>query len=600
MIREKDNRTLQHTVPAASGYEQSLDLQTRKAGGIYYTPSPIIRYILNYTVEQADVTASPFLRILDPACGSGLFLLAAYDVLFAKFKAALASLRSRYADHEYELITAGGSMLVSGGDYWQEENLHRHLLRYCLFGADSDEAALAIAAAALSAKSAEPDVAANLLLCDSLMKWEQDSLFASLETQSERSAFWSRQFDYVIGNPPYIPVTRMNAGKKAYYRANYQCAAGRINTFALFVERAIEKAAVRIGLIVPSRLLLNTQYGAIRRHILSQTILERIYEAKEGVFDDAVVDTVVVIMAKDRTCRTDGTVVIERGSAGAAWEETVSVGELLTAPDYRISFMAGSRENRVLDRLENHSVALADIAEIRDGIIQGAVGAELFLGSHCRSDARCKPVLSGHMIEAYACRWQNQYIWYDPDGLTALEASRTRGRGRGLRLRSPAVFEHPKILSRQTADHIIAAMDEQGYYYMNTLHGTTVTDPAFDPWYVLAVMNSALIRCWYAWRFAETGRSFAQVKIASLRKLPVLRLKPDQQEQLAALARQAAAAYQSDKDCRFLLNEIDDILYSYSSLDQQAVQIMREFNANHCKQTARRRTRRGNNVNTID
>lgn len=594
--------TLKDSLQAtASDYEQSLDPKTRKDSGIYYTPPQIIRYILTRTVGQADVTTNPFVKILDPACGSGLFLLAAYDMLLNKFKADLAILRNRYTDHEYELITAGGSVILAGADYWCEENLHQHLIRFCLFGADSDAAALSITAASLSAKSSKQYVEANLLLCDSLIKWEQDNgLVTQPKTQNEQFAFWNQQFDYVIGNPPYIPVTRMHARQKAYYRANYQCAEGRMNTFALFVERAIEKASAKIGLIVPSRLLLNTQYSTIRRYILSQTTLERIYEAKEGVFDDAIVDTVVLIMGKDTPRSTDSKLVIERDHNGSIREETVDVNNLVTMPDYCISFTAGSKEKRAIADLETHSIALANIAEIRDGIIQGAVGNELFLGSHSRVDERCKPVLFGYMIEAYACRWQNQYIWYDPVNLTKLEDSRTQGRERGLRLRSPAVFEHPKILSRQTADHIIAAMDEQGYYYMNTLHGTTVTDPAFDPWYVLAMMNSALIRCWYAWRFAETGRSFAQVKIANLKQMPVLLLNPELRAQIAALAQQAASMHQSGTDCRFLLNKIDDILYSYSGLDRQAVQIMREFNKDNGKQAARRRTRRENNVNTIN
>jgi hypothetical protein len=466
-----------------------------------------------------------------------------------------------------------------------------------LFGADSDAAALALAADSLSAKSPGDSTPVNLMLCDSLTKWEQKK---DLPAVSEQAAFWDRQFDYTIGNPPYIPVTRMTSGQKAYYRANYQCAEGRLNTFALFVERAIEKTSKKIGLIVPSRLLLNTQYGAIRRHILSRTTLETVHEAKEGVFEDAIVDTVVLIMAKGCPGDAAGQVVIERRQQGTTIVETVDAKVLLAVSNSFISFAAGRTENLAVAALEKLSVPLGEIADIRDGIIQGAVGAELFLGDQLQLDSRCKPVLFGHMIGPYFCHNQNEYIWYDPLALTELENSRTQGRGRGLRLRSPAIFERPKILSRQTADHIIAAIDEQGYYYMNTLHGTAITDSGFDPWYVLAVMNSALIRCWYAWRFAETGRSFAQVKIANLKALPVLLLESEQKQKIAQLARQVASARKQGQDYRFLLPEIDDILYNYSRLDKQTVQIMRNFADRSTAKPARRQTRRENNVNTID
>jgi hypothetical protein len=586
---------------ATSAYEQSLDVKTRKAGGVYYTPPHIITYILNHTVEQADVTANPFVRVLDPACGSGLFLLAAYDVLLRKFRGNIGQLRHKYAANEYVMKINGKSIVATGEDYWREENLHQHLIRFCLFGADSDAAALALAADNLSAKSSGENTIANLMLCDSLTKWEQEEgSVANPEATSALKAFWDSPFDYIIGNPPYIPVTRMSSSQKAYYRAAYQCAEGRLNTFALFVERAIEKASGKIGLIVPSRLLLNTQYGGIRRHILTQTTLELVHEAQEGVFEGAVVDTVVLIMAKGCPRDAAGQVVIERQQQGSTIVETVDINTMLAASNSFISFAAGRTETLAVAALEGISTPLGEIADIRDGIIQGAVGAELFIGNQTQSDPRCKPVLFGHMIEPYSCRWQNEYIWYDPIALTELENSRTQGRGRGLRLRSADVFQRPKILSRQTADHIIAAMDDQGYYYMNTLHGTAITDSAFDPWYVLAVMNSTLIRCWYAWRFAETGRSFAQVKIANLKSLPVLLLEPEQREKIALLARQVAIARKQSQDYRFLLSEIDDILYSYSRLDKQTVQILQEFANKSSAPTARRRTRRETHVNTID
>jgi len=158
-----------------------------------------------------------------------------------------------------------------------------------------------------------------------------------------------------------------------------------------------------------------------------------------------------------------------------------------------------------------------------------------------------------------------------------LEDCRTAGRGRGLRLRTPAIFERPKILSRQTADHIIAAMDTHGYYYMNTLHGVTVTSPEFDPWYVLAVMNSEIIRCWYAWRFAETGRSFAQVKIANLRQLPVPCPDPEIRNQVAQLAAAASRECQNGKNADRLLETVNDMLYNHCSLDAHIIDTMKLF-----------------------
>ena len=584
--------------PPLSEYEKSLDKETRKAGGVYYTPSHIIDYILKHTVEKADVVNNPFVRVLDPACGCGLFLLAAYDVLMKKFKENLALLRQQRSAEDYVRTIDGQATAVCGEDYWCEENLHRHLLHFCLFGADSDAAALTIATDSLAAKSPGQVLTANLLHCDSLIKYEQqDGQFAACDARAD---FWGTQFDYVIGNPPYIPVTRMSKEQKRYYQTYYECAEGRLNTFVLFVERAIEKASGKVGMIVPSRLLLNTQYGAIRRYILRKTKLEIVYETQERVFEGATVDTIVLILQTGRQTDQYEPITIERQSQGKTRVETVECHSFCSSPNVFMSFAAGCEEVVAINDIEKLSIALGDIADIRDGIIQGAVGPELFMGKEERQDGRCKPVLFGHTIDSYSCQWQGDYIWYDPVALTQLENSRTVGRGRGLRLRTPAIFAPQKILSRQTSDHIIAAMDVHGYYYMNTLHGTTVTDLAFDPWYVLAVMNSMLIRCWYAWRFAETGRSFAQVKIANLKTLPILRLETDVRVQIAELARGASAIRglgQDDIDWR---QRIDETIFQHSQLNPVVSKMMQEFAEKTGKQQVRRQIRREYNATHIN
>lgn len=574
----------------SSTYEKSLGREVRKSKGVYYTPRHIISYILSHTVEQADVAANPYLRVLDPACGCGDFLVAAFDVLMRKFRECLPVLRAERANESYSF--ADGRPAANGEKYWQEENLRYHILRHCLFGADCDADAALIAKTRLATGTS--GLAANIIVCDSLRKWETQG--ETPEEAPDAFAFWQQSFDYILGNPPYIPVTRMSREQKTYYRANYQCAAGRMNTFVLFLERAIEKATSKVGMILPSRLLLNTQYAGIRQHLLSRTTIENIYEASEGVFSGAVVDTVVLILAVTGSGSDSKPIQIKSGSGKNV--ATVAADSFRSAPNSVMSFAADAKQKAFIDVLENCAKPLGEIADIRDGIIQGAVGAELFLDKERRDDSRCKQVLFGCSISTYSCSWQGDYIWYDQPALTALESERTQGKGRGLRLRTPAIFERPKILTRQTADHIIAAMDSKGLYYMNTLHGTYVTNSAFDPWYVLAVMNSTLIRCWYAWRFAETGRSFAQVKIANLKTLPIPLISDDTCSQIAQLAHAASDSRKMGNDITLIQRTIDELLYRHCRFDQDLIQIAMDTGQSGDRKLWRQR-RRDNDANTI-
>ncbi|EGO65554.1 N-6 DNA methylase [Acetonema longum] len=556
-------------------YEKSMAREVRKALGLYYTPGYIIDYILQRTVSEIDVRDDPFVSILDPACGSGSFLLAAYDILRAKFVAALPELQKKYGSLTYEWQQGNCQITLSGGEYWQEEHIHYHILTHCLFGADIDRAAVRLAAEHLSLRDAACEVwPRHLIACDSLMHWEARSQPAG-ETESAAAGFWQRTFDYIVGNPPYIPITQMTQEQKQYYRARYQTATGRMNAFALFLERCIAKTGKKAGFIVPGRLLLNTQYGSIRRLVLENTWIEEIFETDAAVFPEAVVDTVILILNRNKRWAPGDKTLIRRMTRAGCSEQPVEQNRFLATDHAYIQTHTSTAEMGLLQTIRSRSALLGDIAQVRDGIIQGRVGNELFLGEKPTHDGYAKPVLFGQDIHCYQLTPGRQYIWYHSEKLTALERQRTAGREIGLRLREPGIFERPKILSRQTADRIIACMDETGHYYMNTLHSAYVTDPEFNPWYVLAVLNSQLSRFYYTRYTGEAGQAYAQVKIANLKGLPIPRADRESQAGIAHLARQLQnpSTPHDHAGRQVLFTEIDARLFQLLRLTPEEVSL---------------------------
>ena len=75
-------------------YEKFMDRDTRKAIGQFYTPEFVIEFILKNTVAKADVVENPFVTVADISCGSGHFLIMAYDILRNKFIKNLEILRT--------------------------------------------------------------------------------------------------------------------------------------------------------------------------------------------------------------------------------------------------------------------------------------------------------------------------------------------------------------------------------------------------------------------------------------------------------------------------------------------------------------------------
>ena len=121
-------------------YENSLDVDTKKASGIYYTPKIIVDYIVKKTLKNHDIIKNPYPRILDISCGCGNFLLEVYDILYDLFEENIYELKKKYDEN-----------------YWTVDNIHRHILNYCIYGADIDEKAISILKDSLTNKKVVND-----------------------------------------------------------------------------------------------------------------------------------------------------------------------------------------------------------------------------------------------------------------------------------------------------------------------------------------------------------------------------------------------------------------------------------------------------------
>lgn len=96
-------------------------------------------------------------------------------------------------------------------------------------------------------------------------------------------------FDFIIGNPPYIPITDLSPGEKSYYRNAYQTARGRFDLYVLFFEEALKHLGPdgRLVFITPEKFLY-TDTGASLRRLLSHFAVRDIHLQHENTFHDLV------------------------------------------------------------------------------------------------------------------------------------------------------------------------------------------------------------------------------------------------------------------------------------------------------------------------
>ncbi|MCC0664442.1 Eco57I restriction-modification methylase domain-containing protein [Clostridioides sp. ZZV15-6597] len=232
-------------------YENSLDVDTKKAGGIYYTPKIIVDYIVKKTLRNHDIIKNPYPRILDISCGCGNFLLEVYDILYDLFEKNIYELKNKYDEN-----------------YWKIDNIHNHILNHCIYGADIDENAINILKDSLKNKKTRTDlkyddIKINLFCCDSLKK------------------NWRYKFDYIVGNPPYIGHKKLEKKYKKFLLEKYsEVYKDKADLYFCFYKKIIDILKCGgIGSVITPRYFLESLSGKdLRDYIKSNVNIKEVVD----------------------------------------------------------------------------------------------------------------------------------------------------------------------------------------------------------------------------------------------------------------------------------------------------------------------------------
>ncbi|MCE5287408.1 MAG: N-6 DNA methylase [Pelosinus sp.] len=505
-------RSVQHLTALLAGetvllgeiYEHTA--RKRRVNGVYYTPKQVISFILKQTVMELDIVAEPMVKVLDPACGSGYFLLAAYDILFNKF-----------VKHRAELKT------VFPAEDWSDDGIHRHILKYNLWGADIDTAAAEITKVALLLKrKGVSALCPNIIVYDSLQRTENDqSVLKAVR------AFWAPGYDYVIGNPPYLSFGLRGAATidteyKKYLRQNYSASAEyKLSYYVLFMQRGIELLAEggRLGFIIPDSFLLGRYYSKIRKFILDNTSIECIAHIAAAVFKGAATGySAICILRKEKNqarrdtneikvCQVNRIDTLESGSFSATCRQSY----FATLPYQRFRVFFAARTKKIVDYIDSVSVPLSNFASGHTGIRSLSKQSDI-IAAECQGSSWQKGLISGSQIDRYSLEYKGHYINIHPAVLY-------KGGWR------QEIIAQRKILLRQTGDSLTACIDDHGYYHLNNIHSFILQEKADSSEisldYLLLILNSRLISFYYHAVSMEYGRPMAQTDIETLELMPI-------------------------------------------------------------------------------
>lgn len=454
----------------------------RRAAGTYYTPPHLVDFIVDRTLGPlVDGGVDPLsLRVLDPACGGGVFLLGALDWLARRAGPGHAA----------------------------------RIARHCLFGVDLDPVAVEVCRLAVRlAAGDEPNLAGD------------EPHIATGNALVGDFPIGGR-FDAVVGNPPWGQKGfTWDPDDKAWVRGHYACGRGVLDPYALFVERATELAD-RWGMVLPDIILLKNQQD-IRDLILDRCAIEWIADSQRA-FPGAAIDTVVIVARRGDGC---GHSLSAWHSLPERWRDcpppTVSIPQSLFGelPGHKFNIRL-TPEARALWRRLDALPRFGDRFEAHEGVHSGNSRAKLFVTEQA-NDA-CVPLILGRgelsrgRVEWGGARWLN---------LSSDAIDREAGDYAHVGRRE--WYERPKILVRRTGDRVVAAFDGDGYYCSNNMFVVLPREIMSDDRMraYVTVLNSRLLTWYFRTVQPRAGRLFPELKINHLLAFPI----PDGVEDLVGV-----------------------------------------------------------------
>jgi type I restriction-modification system DNA methylase subunit/predicted type IV restriction endonuclease len=539
--------------------------EVRKAGGVFYTPVYIVNYIVKNTVgwllDQCQTTAAASkLKILDPACGSGSFLIGAYQYLLDWHK-------EFYVKNNPQKHTKGKNpvLVEIGKNEWKLSITERkRILLANIFGVDIDPQAVEVTKLSLLLKVLEgedkeslqaglfkervlPDLAHHIYCGNSLIgpdfyENEQASLLNDEDEMYRINVFdWNSAFsdiiknggfDAVIGNPPY-GFHQIHAGYlKPYFKKLFESSIGSFEHYFLFYERALKlvnKNGIH-GFISPVTWITIPSALSLRKFILNNFYLREISWLPEFVFRDAKVNTLISIIENKPANVVNINIYDELGFKSVPANKRSVSQEIFIKDNYTISIFSSRSDFAIINKIRLLSENLSEFSKPCSGYNPYEVGKgeapnggyhtkETVLTKPYHSDFQVtpewKPEIVGRNLHRYHVnvtgkRWIKYGHW--------LAAPRDKDNFLGKRL---LVQEITGGIDKR----IVAAYYEGELYHSRDVIPIKIVNSAYNAFYLLGIINSKLISWYHLKKNPKAQKGlFPKVLVSDLAALPIRKL----------------------------------------------------------------------------
>lgn len=554
-IFEQSISDIEELKKSISGEEFDQKKSKRKKDGIFYTPQYITKYIVENSIKNwlddkrkelgeddlpklnekdyiFDIAKKNYtknyrkhiefwqqyreavrnIKIIDPACGSGAFLITAFEFLLNY---------NKYLDDKiFDLV--GTSDLFS--------DRTKEILQNNIFGVDLNKESVEITKLSLWLKTADKNK--TLASLENNIKCG-NSLIDDPEIAGNLAFNWEKEFpeifanggfDIVVGNPPY-GVNFDDKTKKYLLEFDKLVPDYEIYIYFISLYRKILKNNGYLSYIFPNT-FLSTLFGKKYRENLFNTITvkEIIDLSNDNTFIDASVRT-IIFSFKNILENSDIKFLKTRDKTFYSFKDYLKNEVMENIENIASLFFQNKKEKEIISKIKNNP-KLADFFEVSQGLIpydkyrghdEYTIKNRIW-HSNVKKDETYKKELKGEDVKQYLLNWNNE-LWISYGEWLAAPRERK-------------FFVNKRILIREiTKDKLFACYTEEEFYNTPSLINVINEKDILELKYILTIINSKLLG-WYHNKTSPKANKglFPKILVNDVRNLPLVNISLEKQQ----------------------------------------------------------------------
>ncbi len=519
-------------------YQEIINSNDRKCLGEFYTPEDIVSYIMNAVgyIPGNDLESK---YLIDFGCGAGSFLIEAAKILILHWR------KEFKVRNDLELTCDQAKKII--------KNIHE-----VIEGIEINPVAVILCQLSLHL--------ILFYLYKIIIKLEEDYSLPLFKI-SNISIFeknLSKQYDFVVGNPPYLFIRDIPLKQKlALENLKFKTLKGQYDYYQIFIEIGIRKLREGgyLGYIVPDSILTLSNKRITRQYILSQTRVKEIHHVGPK-FNDINVSNTIIVLQKELTeiVRKNNIVLIGLEIKDNTIRRKLCQGQMKEW-NYDFLIHLSDDDSQILYYLKNNFLKLKDLIDSRDydislnrGVELGKEGEVIFcencgsfipLPKKITSCKKCgnkqlnpknREKIILEQVPEHKSEEFRPYI-YSLNQYAIKEKKYINTTKNGINYKSQEIYLN-SIVIRQISQNkrICATFNKGSWYTSQSIYNLRIIrspNPEFNIYYLLGLINSMLMSYFFMKSFGSYKKMFPRILIEKIKEFPIKIPETAQEKEIA-------------------------------------------------------------------